>query len=316
MTSDRPATPGTNVQLGRLRPELNALLHSIPDYQPGDVEAIRAVMAAGFGSSLPAPDEVTTARARDGREIEMRIHRPRGNSRGTILHIHGGGFVMGSAALYDGVCRELADATACLVASVDYRLAPEHPYPAALDDCTVAWEWLTTTGTVDGVNGEQVGLYGESAGAALALGVAHRLRTLDAPQAALLVLQEPVTDDRLDSASSREFTSTPVWNRLLAEWSWPTYLGAHHGSPPQEAAPARLADYIGFPPTYISTRDLDPLRDEGLVLARRMIDDEVEVELRHYAGTVHGTLGLSGTRVRDRILRDTVEYIADQFDEA
>lgn len=314
MTSDRPATPGTDVQLGRLRPELNALLDAIPDYRPGDVDAIRTVMAAAFGSPLPEPDEVMSARACDGREIEVRIHRPQGNGRGTIMHIHGGGFVMGSAELYDGVCRELADATGFVVASVDYRLAPEHPYPAALDDCTATWEWLTTTGAVVGVDGARVGLYGESAGAALALGVAHRVRASDAPDAAVLVLQEPVTDDRLSTASSQEFTATPIWNRALAEWSWQSYLGPHHGEPPEEAAPARLASYGGFPPTFISTRDLDPLRDEGLMLAQRMIGDGVDVELRHYAGTVHGTLGLEGTRVRERILRDTVEYLVERFE--
>ncbi len=313
--SNRPV-PGTDVQLGRLRPELNALLDSIPDYRPGDVEAIRAVMASAFNSSTAAPTEVMTVRASDGREIELRIHRPPGNVRGTLMHIHGGGFVMGSASLYDGVCSELADATGCVVASVDYRLAPEHPYPAALDDCMTAWEWLTATGAVSGVDGKRVGLYGESAGAALALGVANRLRTSEASHATVLVLQEPVTDDRLSSASSHEFTDTPIWNRSLAQWSWQSYLGPRHGDPPEEAAPARLDDYVGFPPTFVSTRDLDPLRDEGLALAQRMISNGVEVELRHYAGTVHGTLGLTGTRVRERILRDTIEYIVERFDTA
>ncbi|KQV24590.1 MULTISPECIES: alpha/beta hydrolase [unclassified Microcella] len=307
-------TTAADAQLELLRPELAAHLEAIPDYRPGDVDLIRATMEAAIGVGLPAPSEVVTVDAGGGRGVELRIHRPSGvRSGGALLHVHGGGFVMGSAALYDGVCRELAEATACTVVAVDYRLAPEHPYPAGLDDCALAWSWLAAHAESLGVDASRLALYGESAGAALAMGVAHRLRSSDDQPAAAIVLQEPVVDDRLSSASSQRFTRTPIWNRALAEWSWDLYLGSARSSPPREAAPARLADFVGFPPTFISTRDLDPLRDEGLALARRLIDEGVAVELRHYAGTLHGTLGIIGPRVRERILRDAVEFVIERL---
>ncbi|WAB82925.1 alpha/beta hydrolase [Microcella daejeonensis] len=244
----------------------------------------------------------------------IRLHRPPGADHGgAIVHIHGGGFFMGSAELYDDVCRELASATGCAVLAVDYRLAPEHPYPAGLDDCTAAWHRVVGLAESLGIDRDRLGLYGESAGAALAIGVCDRLRSTSERMPAILVLHEPVTDDRLDHLSSQRFTATPIWNRSLAEWSWSVYLGEHYAAPPAEAAPARLADFLGFPPTFISTRDLDPLRDEGLALARRMIDDEVPVELRHYAGTLHGTLGFAGAPVRERILRDAAEYVSERL---
>ena len=307
------ASEAADSQLARLRPELAAHLDAIPDYRPGDVVAIRATMTEAFGTELPAPAEVVVVDAGGGRGLELRIHRPsRSRPGGALLHVHGGGFVMGSAALYDGVCRELAEETECTVVGVDYRLAPEHPYPSGLDDCALAWSWLVTHAETLGVDATRIALYGESAGAALAIGVAHRLRASDGPRPAAMVLQEPVVDDRLSSASAQRFTSTPIWNRALAEWSWDAYLGDARAAPPREAAPARLVDFAGFPPTFISTRDLDPLRDEGLALARRLIDEGIDVELRHYAGTLHGTLGLAGARVRERILRDAVEFVVDR----
>lgn len=312
MTGTRDAA-GVDAQLQRLRPDLAVQLDGIPDYRPGDVDLIRATMAGAFGSPLPPPDDVVLIGATDGRRVELRLHHPADVPHGALLHVHGGGFVMGSAALYDGVCSELAEATGCIIAAVDYRLAPEHPYPAALDDCMLAWEWLAAHSETLGVDETRVGLYGESAGAALAIGVADRLRSSGALQAAALVLQEPVVDDRLSSASSRRFNRTPIWNRELAEWSWNLYLGDVRASPPGEASPARLADFTGFPPTFVSTRDLDPLRDEGIALARRLIDDGIDVELRHYAGTLHGTLGLTGAPVRERILRDAVEFVIERL---
>src|SRR6478672_1665549 len=118
MTGASEAT-AADAQLERLLPELAAHLEAIPDYRPGDVDAIRATMAGAFGSGLPAPDEVVVIDAGGGRGVELRIHRPSGaESGGALLHVHGGGFVMGSAALYDGVCRELADLTSCTVVAV------------------------------------------------------------------------------------------------------------------------------------------------------------------------------------------------------
>jgi len=303
-------------QLDRLNPDIARRLPQVPDYRPGSVHVARALMADAMGESLPEPSEITWAESSSGR-VEIRIHRPAGQpSGGALLFIHGGGFVMGSAALYDGVSSELAALTGCTVLTVDYRLAPEHPFPAGLDDCEVAWRHIVSQCDDLGIDRARMGVYGESAGAALAIGLAHRLSFSPAELPALIVLQEPVTDDRLDHKSSRIFTDTPVWNRALADWSWDLYLGVHRSSPPKESAPARILDFKGFPRTFISTRDLDPLRDEGMAFARRLIDDGVAVDLRHYAGTIHGTLGFTGVRVRERILRDAAEFVIEHLAEA
>ncbi len=290
-------------------------LDEVPDYRPGDAAAARTLMARAMGGEAQRPDRVLQFDDARGGTGEIRVHRPEGGGHGgALLHIHGGGFFMGSAALYDGVGRELARATGCTVLATDYALAPEHPYPAALDDCTAAWAAVTAEAASLGIDTARLGVYGESAGAALAVGLLHRLRETAGPRPALLVLQEPVVDDRLEHRSTEQFTHTPIWNRPLAEWSWGLYLGAHRDAPPAEAAPARLPDFASFPPTLISTRDLDPLRDEGLALALRLIDDGVAVDLRHYAGTIHGTLGFTGAPVRERILRDAAEFVRERLE--
>lgn len=299
--------------------ELRAHLHHVPVYTTDSVENNRALMAATTELAPPVDPLAADARAVEigvvgsaEHPVSWRVHRPVGSARprGMVVHVHGGGFVMGSAALYDTVCAELAERTGMIVASVDYRLAPEHPYPAGLDDCTRAWEAAVEQAAGWGVDPATVGLYGESAGAALAVGVVARLRASGRPVPAFLVLQEPSLDDRLTTPSSRAFVEAPVWNRRLSEWTWQLYLGEHSSSsPPPEAAPARLDDLGGFPPTFVSTRDLDALRDEGIQFAVRLIAIGVATELRHYPGTFHGCASILGTEVGERILADACDFM-------
>lgn len=287
----------------------DATLDDVPRFR----EVWGRISRAGNQQTPAGVDHQVVTIARPAGELVVHTFSPVDGStaRPAVLLIHSGAFVGGSVESVHGQSCDLVTALGVVVVAVEYRLAPEHPYPAGLDDCSLAWSWLASHAEALGVDATRLALYGESAGAALAIGVAHRLRSSGGGGPAALVLQEPVVDDRLSSASARRFTRTPIWNRALAEWSWDAYLGDARAAPPREAAPARLADFAGFPPTFISTRDLDPLRDEGLALARRLIDEGIDVELRHYAGTLHGTLGLAGARVRERILRDAVEFIAD-----
>jgi acetyl esterase/lipase len=299
-------------QLAGLRPELARMLGEIPDYRPGDVIAARALMTEAMGGRLPPPDQVIYTGGGPVEAVQIRIHRPeQSETSGALMFIHGGGFFMGSAELYDGVCSELASLMRCAVLAVDYRLAPEHPFPAALDDCCAAWDEIISQCGNLGIDPTRVGIYGESAGAALAIGVTHRMLSSGIQRPAFLVAQEPVVDDRLQMPSSRRFTSTPIWNRALSEWSWSLYLGDAPDSRTEESSPARLKSLRGMPQKFISTRDLDPLRDEGLDFARRLMDDHVPVDLRHYSGTVHGTLGFAGTKVKERILRDATEFVTE-----
>lgn len=295
--------------------ELRDRLHPLPVYTTDSVEANRALMAATAEVASPVeplPVELGIVGSAE-HPVPWRVHRPSSadHPQGAIVHIHGGGFVMGTAELYDTVCAELAERTGMIVISIDYRLAPEHPYPAALDDCTRAWDAAVEQSAGWGVDPAMVGIYGESAGAALAVGVIARQRAAGHPTPAFLVLQEPSLDDRLTTPSSRAFVDAHVWNRPLSEWTWQLYLGndSSSTSPPPEAAPARLDDLAGFPPTFVSTRDLDALRDEGIGFAVRLIAAGVPTELRHYPGTFHGCASILGTEVGERIVADACDFM-------
>jgi acetyl esterase/lipase len=208
-----------------------------------------------------------------------------------VLFIHGGGFIIGSVeAEHIGAALVAADAGAVVV-SVDYRLAPEHPYPAALHDCYAALAYLHDEAAALGVDPARVAVAGASAGGGLAAAVALLARDLGGPPLCFQMLQIPELDDRLETPSMRRFVDSPLWNRPLAVESWTAYLGGLWGSPdvPAYAAPSRATDLAGLPPAYISTAENDPLRDEGIAYASGLLQAGVSVELHQFPGTFHGS---------------------------
>jgi acetyl esterase len=206
-----------------------------------------------------------------------------------ILHIHGGGFAVGDLDTeLAGVVR-LAKEVPAVVVSVDYRLAPEHRFPAALDDCFTALEWVHEEASGLGIDGDRVAVYGGSAGGGLAAALALLARDRGGPPLCFQFLGIPELDDRLDTPSMRAFVDTPIWNRPSAVNSWRHYLGPDPGEVPPYAAPARAADLAGLPPAYISTMEFDPLRDEGILYALRLLEAGVSVELHQFPGTFHGS---------------------------
>jgi acetyl esterase/lipase len=185
----------------------------------------------------------------------------------------------------------LASGVGAVVVSVDYRLAPEHPYPAGVHDCYAALRYLHEHATELGVDTDRVALVGASAGGGLAAATALLVRDLGGPAVCFQMLHIPELDDRLDTPSMRTFVDSPVWNRPLAVDSWKAYLGPLHGSEdvPAHAAPARAEDLAGLPPAYVSTAENDPLRDEGITYALRLLQAGVSVELHQFPGTFHGS---------------------------
>jgi acetyl esterase/lipase len=242
--------------------------------------------------------------APDGPEIPIRLFVPDacpdGNfgSRAVVLEIHGGGFVLGSAAQSDGLNAAIARRTGAVVVSVDYRLAPEHPYPAAVDDCYAALTWIASSATHLDIDPDRIVLLGDSAGGGLAASVALRARDFDGPPIALQVLLEPELDDRLETASMRAGTDTLVWDNTKAALSWRYYLGEQ--SPNGESVPARQSDLSGLPAAYIAVNELDPLRDEGLEYAQRLLQAGVRVELHLWPGAFHGFSLVRGAAVTRR----------------
>jgi acetyl esterase/lipase len=229
-----------------------------------------------------------------GPDVPVRVYVPRQRAQSptpAILYIHGGGFFVGSIDTEHAGAAALARELGVVVASVDYRLAPEHPFPAPLDDCYAALVWLHGAAEELGIDAARVAINGGSAGGGLAAGLALLARDRGGPAICFQYLGIPELDDRLATPSMRRFVDTPMWSRPAAEKSWEWYLGDAHGtdSVSQYAAPARATDLSGLPPAYVSVMEFDPLRDEGLDYACRLLQAGVSTELHCFPGTFHGS---------------------------
>lgn len=229
-----------------------------------------------------------------------------------LVSAHGGGFVMGSAEGDLSPPAQIATETRAVVVSVDYRLAPEHPYPAAVHDYDAALVWTAENSTALGIDRHRIAVGGVSAGAALAAAVALMARDREESALCLQALDIPVLDDRLTTASMRQVTDTPVWNRPNAEASRRHYLRAlPDGAPtPPYAAPARAEDLTGLPPAYVSVCEFDPLRDEGIEYTQRLVASGVSTELHLFPGTFHGSAGAApGASVSRRMRAEFVDAL-------
>ena len=280
--------------------ELAEWATTLPVSDLADVDAARTIMAslvAGLArpvdvSTLTVDDRTTTATA-ENPAVPVRVYRPTADPPpagfAALLYIHGGGFVMGSVDTEHAGAAQLARELGIVVVSVEYGLAPEHPFPAGIEDCYQALCWLHEQTDELGVDRGRVGVFGQSAGGGLAAGLALLARDRGGPALCLQFLGIPELDDRLDTPSMRAFVDTPLWNRPNAELSWQYYLGESTGDVSPYAAPARATDLRGLPPAYVSTMEFDPLRDEGIIYALRMLEAGVSVELHQFPGTFHGS---------------------------
>jgi acetyl esterase len=223
-----------------------------------------------------------------GAEI-VPISGPEGSRAAVRRFLHGGGFIFGVTAFDESFCAGLASDLNADVFLVDYSLAPEHPFPAALNDCFQAFLWLTANSNDLGVDPDRIGLVGKSAGACLAIGVSLLARDQGIRLARAVALNQPVLDDRLETPSMRAFTDTPVWNRRSAELTWSYYLGPNREHDGPYAVPARTESVASLPQTFIATAEFDPLRDEGVKFASRLQQSGNRVALHEYPGTFHGS---------------------------
>jgi acetyl esterase len=260
--------------------------------------------------TLQIDDRMVPGRVGDP-DVPVRVYRPVRASAAApvpgILMIHGGGFVIGSVEAEHAGAALTAIGTGAVVVSVDYRLAPEHPFPAGLHDCYAALAYLHAEADTLGVDVERVALSGASAGGGLAAATALLARDHGGPPVCFQMLQIPELDDRLQTDSMRTFVDSPLWNRPLAVQSWQAYLGPLHGTAdvPAYAAPARATDLSGLPPAYISTAENDPLRDEGITYAQRLLQAGVSVELHQFPGTFHGSALVTTAAVSKRAQRES-----------
>jgi acetyl esterase len=225
-------------------------------------------------------------------EIPIRVYTP-GEERPqpVVVFYHGGGWVVGGLDMEEHVCLSLAGDTPCIVVSADYRLAPEHPFPAGLDDCYAVFQWAIAEGHRIGGEGGKVALSGESAGANLAIAVSLMAKDLKGPVAAFQVLFNPATSlAESDTTSLREFGEGFLLTRADMEGSRSLYLRTEADRLNPYASPLLAPDLSGLPPALIATAGCDPLRDEGEAYARRLQEAGVQVQYTCYEDMIHGFL--------------------------
>ncbi len=284
----------------RMDPELEAFIAFLPELDLTDPVAARKQYAAHVTARRASDivglviDERTVPADPD---VSVRIYRPH-QARGAVVWMHGGGWVMGDLDTEDPWAARIAEGSGAVVISVNYRLSPEHRFPAALDDAYAVLTWTAEHAAELGIDPDRIAVGGHSAGGGLAAQVALRARDRQGPPIRFQLLNEPELDDRQQTWSARQFTDTPWVNRDVVTASWRHYLGSAPAS--QYAAPARATDLSGLPPAYIATAEFDPNRDEGIDYALRLLQAGVPVELHQWPGTFHGSQAFLSAEVSQR----------------
>lgn len=213
--------------------------------------------------------------------VPVRIYRGGPSPAPVVVYCHAGAFVLGNLDIDHRQCVELARRGRCSVVSLDYRLAPEHSYPAAIDDAVAVLTWVRANASELDTDVSRLAVAGSSAGAALAACLAQRAGA----DVVFQLLHQPVLDDRV-TASKTEFAASPAFDGPAAELMWRHYLGG--ASPSADAVPARRGELVGMAKAFISCAEIDPLRDEALDYAARLLRAGVATELHVFAGTCHG----------------------------
>jgi len=290
-----------------LDPQARAVLERIararlPPYSELGAAAVREFYRETRGPLGAAPPEVARVEAvhapGPGGVIPIRLYRPLGAGADErlpgLVYFHGGGWSFGDLDTHEVVCRELANLGRCAVASVDYRLAPEHKFPAAVDDAIAATGWLAREAGALGLDPDRIAVGGDSAGGNLAAVVALAARDAGAPRLAMQLLIYPATDMAADTPSHREFADGYVLTRDAILWSRGNYLRSPDDVVDWRASPLRAPDLARLPPAYLVTCGFDPLRDEGRAYAERLSAAGVPVTYECFEGMVHGFVTMGG----------------------
>ena len=234
-----------------------------------------------------------------GGEIALRLYSPGGaGPHPALVFYHGGGWVIGDLDTHDGVCRSLTNAAGCMVASVDYRLAPESRDPVAAEDSYAALGWFVANAARLGIDPRRVAVGGDSAGGNLSAAVALMARDRKGPALVYQALIYPVTNHSLDTPSYHENATGYVLTREAMRWFWRHYLAREEQGKEPLASPLLAPSLAGLPPALVITAACDPLRDEGEAYAARLRDAGVPVTLTRYDGMFHGFLRM--TRFLDK----------------
>jgi acetyl esterase len=281
------------------------------ELRPPPPHVTLADMRAGNKAYLAATPKVALHSVEDrsiagaAGSLMVRVYRPfAGPGLSATLYCHGGGFVLGDLDTHDSICHQLARSAQRIVVSVDYRLAPESPFPGPVEDCYAALAWITAQADTLGIDATQLTLCGDSAGANLAAATMQLARLRGGPVVRHLALLYPMVDPASDTASMREYARGFLLSSAAVRWCWGLYL-ANPDDAANPLASLLHADAEGWPPTSVATAEFDPLRDEGEALAARLRAAGVPVISRRYGGMVHGFAGLAHlTPVAVRAIED------------
>jgi acetyl esterase len=301
-----------------LHPEAQQLLAALeaaglPPFEHMTVPQAREA-TKGFIDLQGEPEEIATEdRTIPGPagEIPIRVYTPAGEGpKPVIVYFHGGGWVIGELDTVDNPLRRIANRTGAVVVSVDYRLAPEHVYPAAFDDSYAATAWVAEHAAELGGDPERIAVGGDSAGGNLAAAVAIAARDRQGPRLAAQLLIYPVTDFDFTTESYDQNGEGYLLTKGSMQWFWAHYLGAQDLGKDPYACPARADDLAGLPPAFVATAEFDPLRDEGEAYAANLRIAGVDVTAKRYDGMLHGfawTLGATPSGVA------LIDDLADAF---
>jgi triacylglycerol lipase len=292
-----------------LFPTMALSMETLPDMRarqalwpvdPASIEAVDLVKR-----TIPGPEGAP--------DIDLYVYTPRKASgpRPCIFHIHGGGYVGGSAESIEAMMRPMAGELDCVITSVNYRLAPETPHPGPVEDCYAALAWVFKNAAELGVDTSRIGVKGESAGGGLAAALALLARDRGEYRLAFQSLTYPMLDDRTCLGEQHPYTGEYIWTPHNNAFGWRALLGVEPGSDGVSpyAAPARAESLAGLPPTFITTGSLDLFLEEDLEYARRLIRDGVPCELHVYPGGFHAFDVAPGAAISAASRRDTREAL-------
>jgi len=272
------------------QPKLHTLPYAVGrtavDKMSEDCEAAPPEVAATIDGAIALP----------GAEIKFRRYRPlgvEGASLPTLIYYHGGGWVIGNIETHDSTCRRLANKSRCQVISIDYRLAPEHPFPTPTDDALATFRHIRDNAAQFGADLTRLAVGGDSAGGNISAVVCQACRQAGEPMPAFQMLIYPATDARRQTGSRHQFAEGYFLTKDLMDWFWKAYTPPGTDLADLRLSPLLAKNFTGLPPAFVLTAGFDPLRDEGRAYAERLIDAGVKTTYVNYPGTVHGFFSLT-----------------------
>ncbi|MBM3946347.1 MAG: alpha/beta hydrolase [SAR202 cluster bacterium] len=245
-----------------------------------------------------------------GGGILTRIYTPLGNGPfPALVWFHGGGWVLGNLDGADATCRSLCNEAGCVVVSVDYRLAPEHKFPAAAEDCYAVTSWAHNSGSLFNIDPNRIAVGGDSAGGNLAAVVGLMAKERGGPALRFQLLAYPVTDRDYSTKSYKDNAEGYLLTTASMKWFWDHYLRNDQDAKNPHAAPMQARDMTGLPAAMIITAEFDPLRDEGEAYGKRLQQAGVSTVVKRYDGMIHGFFGMPGVDIGAQVVTEAAQAL-------